>query len=227
MPAASAERRPGQDEPLRVLIVAERALVSEGIEASLGDRVAIVARASSPERAVGMALLDPPDVAVIDLGIWPLLGLDFVRALRELGVGIVGITTRTEVEFLPPAIEAGIGAYLLDDDDHLPLADAVDYVTKEAGCLVDKRLQPAFAAHMAGRLSRRRKLQIGDLSQRELDIVGLLTQGYEDDEIGVELGLSRRTVQDHMLRIRSALNARNRVEAAARASELGLGRRSR
>jgi DNA-binding NarL/FixJ family response regulator len=208
----------------RVLIVSERAFVRAAVETCLQDSAAIVGRADSAAAALRLAQATRPDVIAVDLAACPLAQRDLVVALRARGIHIVAISTCADIDIVVALLNAGVEVYLLDENNCSPLAEAIRATMDGSVPIVDKRLEATFAAYMLRRGRRPRKFDVSDFSDEDIRILSYLTEGYGNKEIGDHIGLTDRGVENRLERLYSALNVRNRTEAAARSAELGLHR---
>src|SRR5215218_9655782 len=181
-------------EPITVLLVDDHALVRQGVRAFLetqGD-ISVIAEAGSGEEAVRLAAEHAPDVALMDL-IMP--GMDGVEATRRLTAqsprtNVVMLTSYHDDEHVFPAIRAGALSYVLKEIGPEELADAVRKAA--AGEAV---LHPRVAARVVRELHGARRDEpnvFRELSDRELEVLKLVAEGLSNAEISNPCSSARR-----------------------------------
>ena len=208
--SADGERRPA---PIRLVIVDDHALLREGTIQLLKQSADfdIVGEASSGED--GLAVLErlQPDVALIDVHLPKMSGLELAReAARSCpGVRVLILSAYDDYAYVTEALEIGVGGYLLKTATAKELADAVRVVAD--GILVlDRRV--------ADRLTRRGRSASppgSGLTPREADILPLLARGQSNKQIATELQLGLRTVEGHVSGVLAKLGVASRAEAVA------------
>ena len=214
-------------EPITVLLVDDHALVRQGVRAFLqtqGD-ISVVAEAESGEEAVRLAAEHAPDVALMDL-IMP--GMDGVEATRRLvasspRTNVVMLTSYHDDEHIFPAIRAGALSYVLKEIGPDELADAVRKAASGEAVL-----HPRVAARVVRELHGARRAEpnvFHDLSERELEVLKLIAEGLHNSEIAGRLYVSEKTVKSHVSNILSKLHLADRTQAAVYAWRQGVVRR--
>jgi DNA-binding NarL/FixJ family response regulator len=170
----------------------------------------VVGPASDGRRAVALIADEKPDLALVDYRMPRLSGADLVRALCESSpdTRIVVYTADGDERLAREVLDAGAVALVLKE---APLADLVRAL--EAALNGSSYLDPALAKNP----SQGRKL-----TQRELDVLGLLAEGLQHEEIGRRLGISSETVRTHLRKASDRLGASTRTQAVATALRLGL-----
>lgn len=170
----------------------------------------VVGPAADGRRALALAAEERPELALVDFRMPRLGGLDLVRALREAApeTRVVVYTADADQALARDALEAGAAALVLKE---APLSDIVRALeTVLAG---RSYLDPA----LGGASERALKL-----TQRELDVLELLSEGLQHEEIGRRLGISSETVRTHLRKASDRLGAATRTQAVATALRLGL-----
>lgn len=188
--------------------------------------LALAGEAATGEEAVEACRGLHPDVVVLDLSLpGALQGLDVARALRAEGTAgrILVLTGRTDEEAVFEAIRVGADGYLEKTAGMRFIADALLRVA--AGERVFTPEQERIAVSQLGEMARRTR-QSSDiravLTQRELEILDLLSRGFTVKQVATRLGLSPRTVETHISKLYRKLGVRNRVQAVSKASAIGL-----
>lgn len=210
---------------IRVVVADDHPIIREGVTRALSQDQAIevVAQADNGREALELAERLSPDVMILDLRMPDLSGL---VVLDKLGssrpdVRVIVMTASEETGVLLEAIEAGAIGYLSKRSTGEEVRQAV--ITAHGGGSV---LNPTLTNHVLKELSssaRGERSSIRPLRGRELDVMCLVMQGMTDNEIGKELFISPRTVQNHLTRIREKTGKRRRSELTRWAVEHGIG----
>jgi len=176
----------------------------------LDDRVEVIGLAADGQEALALAERRAPDVALIDLAMPRLGGIETCAILRERLPKLeeLILTASEREEDLYAALRLGAAGYLLKD---MPPRELVDAVC-EAG-----RGEPRIAPAMAGRILDEMKDDdpLGSLTDREREVRALRADGLRNREIAERLVISEPTVKTHVRHVLEKLRFRNRAEAAA------------
>jgi NarL family two-component system response regulator LiaR len=212
-------------ERIRILIADDHALVRDGTRRILETErdMEVVGEAADGEEAVALAPTLKPDVAIIDIDMPKLNGIEATRQIKALcpETAILILTAYSDDQFVYSLLEAGAAGYLLKSIRSPELVDAVRAL--HAG---ESVLHPAIARKVLNRFvssseKARKREPSESLTQREMDILKLVTRGLSNKEIADELFLSMRTVQGHLGSIFSKLGVGSRTEAVVRALKEG------
>jgi NarL family two-component system response regulator LiaR len=210
-------------DPIRILIVDDHAVVREGLRSfiQIQSDMAVVGDAADGFEAVEKALALNPDVILLDIVMPRLDGVGTIKKLNEEGstARILVITSFAEDEQIFPAIKAGALGYLLKDSKPQELVQAIRDVSRG-----EPYLHPAVARKLMDELSREPDLPPTEepLTERELEVLSLIAQGYSNREIGEQLNLSERTVGKYASNILAKLHLANRTQAALYALRKGI-----
>jgi two-component system, NarL family, response regulator DevR len=205
--------------PLRLYVVESQRLFSKALcQVFALDPGVIVVGDSHAVDAEALIRLSP-DLIVLDLdgGVEVTSGLEVCRqAAPQARVCVLSM--RPHAELMQSCLAAGAKGYIVKDSTPAELVRAVKMIA-DGETYVDHRI--------AGVLLRRRSLATGrtdieELSMRETEIVRLIAQGLSNKEISARLGLSEKTVKNHISRIFSKLNIGARSQAAVHAIRIGL-----
>jgi DNA-binding NarL/FixJ family response regulator len=214
--------------PIRVVVVDDQALVRMGVRALLAVEAdtELVGEAADGRAGVELIRRTRPDVALMDIR---MPGLDGLAALREItadpalaGTRVVMLTTFGLDEYVFEALSAGASGFVLKDADPEELLRAVRVV---AGG--ESLLSPAVTSSVIARFARRgpggvAHPRIGDLTEREREVVGWVATGRSNDEIAASLVVSADTVRTHVSRAMVKLQARDRAQLVVFAIQSGL-----
>ncbi len=204
---------------LRVAIVEDHALTREGMKTALSAGFDVVGEA--PDGISGLSLIEAtrPDVAIIDLGLPGMDGIELTRRIRELvpETRVVIVTMVDVEEEVVAALAAGADAYSLKSAPAQALVDAVR-IAGEGGAYFDPRI-----AHVVlSRFAPRREALPGPLTPREREVLALISEGRGNTEIASELHIGLGTVKGHIRDILEKLSAADRTQAAVMALRRGL-----
>ncbi|GHG39399.1 MULTISPECIES: response regulator [Amycolatopsis] len=211
---------------VRVLVADDHSAVRFGLTTILGhaDGIEVVGEAADGAAAVRQARALRPDVTLMDVR---MPGTDGIAATRELvsaGLTQVLVLTTFDLdEYVHGALRAGAAGFLLKSVEAPRLIEAVKLVAAGDGVLapqVTRRLITAFAASAPDRSTLPPGL--GDLTDREREVLGCLGEGLSNAQIGARLYIGEATVKTHVSRVLAKLGLRSRVQAAILAQEAGL-----
>lgn len=203
----------------RVAIVEDHALTREGMKTALSSGFDVVGEA--PDGISGLSLIETmrPDVAIVDLGLPGIDGIELTRRIRELvpETHVVIVTMVDVEEEVVAALAAGADAYSLKSAPAKALIDAVR-IASEGGAYFDPRI-----AHVVlSRFAPRREVTPGPLTPREREVLSLISEGRGNSEIAAELHIGLGTVKGHIRDILEKLSAADRTQAAVMALRRGL-----
>ena len=202
---------------LRILIADDHGLVRRGARAVLCSRRRwrVVGEAANGREAVKKAIELKPDVAVVDISMPELDGVEVARQIREAvpDTKVLMLTMHESDQMVRRALEAGARGYLLKSDLTECLAKAVDAVSKGKRFLTPKVSEIV----LDGFLKPRSQQQHGKRARpattpRELEIVRLLAEGKTNKEIAALLGITVRTVETHRAKIMLKLGLHSLAE---------------
>ncbi|MHB8146809.1 MAG: response regulator, partial [Vulcanimicrobiaceae bacterium] len=203
-----------------VVIVEDHALTRAGMRTALEPHYHVVAEASDGIAGYEAMLREHPHVAVIDLGLPGIDGIELTRRIRaEIpGTHVVIVTMIDVEEEVIAALAAGADAYCLKSSDPSGIVDAVR-ITREGGAYFDPRI-----AHVVlSRFSQRTPTAANrsPLTPREHDVLQLIADGRANAEIAAELSIGLGTVKGHIRDILGKLSASDRTHAAVTALRKG------
>jgi len=215
-------------DAIRLLIVDDQRLMREGLRTllELEGGFEIVGEAANGQAAFDAYAELKPDVVLMDIR---MPGMDGVEATRRLcarwpEVRVIILTTFDDDANVFEGLRAGAVGYLLKDLSGQELANAVRTVYK-GGALIEPTVAKRVMAEFARLHPPARSIDDGllePLSERELEILKLISAGLSNREIGAKLGLSEGTVKNYVTNVLQKIGVRDRTQAALRGRELGL-----
>ncbi|WP_062294038.1 response regulator [Demequina phytophila] len=216
---------------IRVALVDDQAMVRVGLRMILEseDDIRVIAEATSGAEAAGIVSAHAPDVVLMDVR---MPGMDGLTATREVlaahpGTRIVILTTFDDDEYVYEALRAGASGFLLKSVDGDALVSAVRVVAGGEALLapeVTRRVIEQFArtAPAVPEDHTPSPEAVGDLSDREVEVLRLMARGLSNQEIAAELFVSSTTVKTHVSHILTKLGVRDRVQAVVEAYDSGI-----
>ncbi len=209
--------------PIRIILVDDHQILREGLRALLESEpdLRVVAEAGNGKDAIRLAERHVPDIVVMDLGLPDMSGLEAIREIRKLGIGVrtLVLSMHTEREFVLQAIDAGCDGYIPKSTAHVSLLQAIR--TVQAG---ESYLHPKVATVLMESLTNTATEadQFNQLSDRERDVLKLSAQGYISREIADRLLLSPKTVETYRQRGMEKLGLEHRSDLIRFALRAGI-----
>ncbi|GAA0926471.1 response regulator [Virgisporangium aurantiacum] len=214
---------------ISVLVVDDQDLVRLGLRALLEneDGFAVAGEAADGLAAVDLAVRTKPDVVLMDIRMPGIDGLEATRrivanpALAETRV--IVLTTFERDEYVFDALRLGASGFLLKDTPPARLIEAMQTVV-DGGALLAPSVTRTLIREFAGQQHRvvTPHPNLGQLTEREREVVGLVAQGMNNDEIARELVVSPATARTHVSRAMIKLGARDRAQLVVFAYQSGL-----
>ncbi len=208
-------------ESIRVLLADDHAVVRAGIRQFLehADDIVVIGEADDGEAAKTLIQRNQPDVAVLDIQMPKASGIEVTRWIRAnyRQVGVLILTAFDDDPYVLAVLQAGANGYVLKTASPMDIIQAVRDVHMGKSAL-DPEITQKVMAQIIG---HKQTPPVEQLTDRELEVLTLVGRGFTNKAIGVQLGISDRTVQGHLARIFTRLNASSRTEAVMRAVSLG------
>ncbi len=207
---------------IRVLLADDHVVVRAGIRQFMVQNpdIQVIAEAGNGQEACALIEQHKPDVVVLDIQMPLMSGIEVTRWIRarRLSIGILVLTAYDDEPYVQAVLQAGANGYVLKTAEPQEIVQGVRDVFQGKSVL-DAALAQRLIAKLSGKAEH---ALVEPLSQRELEILTLTGKGLTNKAIGVQLGISDRTVQNHLANIFDKLQAESRTEAVMRAVSLGL-----
>lgn len=209
---------------LRILLVEDHETVRQGLKLLI-DREAdlqVVDEASDGAQAIERGALDELDVVVMDLSMPGVSGVLATRKLKELrpDLPIVTLTRHADQTFMEELLRAGVSAYVLKQSPHAELLRAI-----RAASSGQRYIDPALTHHLAAPFAAQERKRTGrgapTLSDRETEVLRLVSQGHSNKEIAARLDLSNKTIEVHKANAMRKLGLTGRIELLQYALHIG------
>jgi NarL family two-component system response regulator LiaR len=211
-------------EQITVLVVDDHAIVRQGVRAFLEAQpdIGVVGEAESGEDAVRLAQALVPDVALMDLVLPGISGIEATRQIKQVSprTQVIVLTSYYEDDHVFPALRAGALSYTLKD---VRPAEMTEIVRKAARG--ESVLHPRVAARLIAEVRQAKRITppaFADLTERELEVLRLIAEGQTNADIAEHLIISEKTVKGHVSNILSKLHREDRTQAAVLAWQEGL-----
>jgi DNA-binding NarL/FixJ family response regulator len=211
-------------EAIRVVLADDHAVVRKGIREFLEGEpdITVVAEAVEGEQAVALVAEHLPDVAVLDIQMPRIGGVEATRRIKaeHPAVQVLILSAYDDDPYVFALLQAGASGYVLKTADSAELVQAVRAVYRG-----ESALDPVVTQRVVQQLATGRPLgtpnTVEALTEREIEVLRLVAQGLTNKAIGQALGISDRTVQGHLANIYGKLHVGSRTEAVTEALKQG------
>ncbi len=208
---------------IKVMIVDDHSLVREGLKAVFdqGKDIEVVGEAGSGEEAIDMVDSVKPDVILMDISMPGMNGIQATRLIREKNpeAKVVILTMLDQEGYVYEAIKAGATGYMLKSTSSDDLVNAIQTVHEGKALLHPDATAQLLKEFVT--LAENKAKDYG-LSNREMEVLQLLSEGNTNKEIAKALWISEQTVKTHVAHIFDKLGTSDRTETVARALRNGL-----
>lgn len=200
---------------IRLMLVDDHPVMRAGLAnlLSLQKTFEVVAQADDGESAIALWQKHRPDVCLLDVSMHGIDGIETMRRLRAVApeARVLILTSSEAPEDMAQSLKAGAAGYVTKNLRHEELVAAIHEV-HAGGRPIDPTMQDGAHTPRPGSL----------LTEREVEVLGLMRGGFTNTEIGRLIGTSTRTAKAHVAAIIEKLQAVDRTQAVARAYDLGL-----
>ncbi len=204
-------------EKIRIVIADDHAVVREGTRTFLEKEpdMTVVGEAGDGEEAVKLIQKYKPDVAILDIAMPKLSGIEVTRRIKEdqPSIAVLILTAYDNDEYVFALLEAGAAGYLLKDVPRGEIVDAVRAVHEGESVLHPSIARKVIQRAIVNPGKQAAEKDETELSEREKEIMMLIAKGFSNKEIADTLTISSRTVQGHINKIFHKLNVGSRTEA--------------
>jgi DNA-binding NarL/FixJ family response regulator len=209
---------------LRVLLVEDHETVRQGLKLLI-DREAdleVVAEANDGAQAIDREASSEPDVVVMDISMPGVSGVVATRKLKERrpDLPIVSLTRHADQTFLEELLRAGVTGYVLKQSPHAELLRAI-----RAAAAGQQYIDPAVTHHLAAPFASQQRKRTGraapTLTDRETEVLRLVSQGHSNKEIAARLDLSNKTIEVHKANAMRKLGLAGRIQLLQYALHVG------
>lgn len=209
--------------PIRVILVDDHAVVRVGIRDVLeraGD-ISVIGEAEDGETARRLIRENQPNVLVLDIRLPTTSGIEVARWTQAAypDVAVLIMSAYDDAPFLSAALQAGAKGYILKTASPEVIVQAIRDVN-EGKLAFDNAMIQKVTGFITGESDSSASLEV--LTEREVEVLALVGKGFTNKAIGMQLGISGRTVQGHLARIFKKLQVNSRTEAVMRAVAFGL-----
>jgi DNA-binding NarL/FixJ family response regulator len=215
----------GAAPPIRILLVDDEALVRTGFSMilSVEDDIEIVGEATDGAHAVELAMTLHPDIVLMDLQMTGMDGIDATRRIvASTDCRVIVLTTFDRDDYLFEALGAGASGFLLKNTLAEDLVSGIRLVAAGNALLAPEVTQRVIARFADTTQVDYRPDLLADLTERELEVLGLVARGLSNAEIASLLSVGDATVKTHVSRLLAKLHLRDRVQAVVLAFECGV-----
>ncbi|MDA9462393.1 MULTISPECIES: response regulator transcription factor [Enterococcus] len=207
---------------IKVLLVDDHEMVRLGVSSylSIQEDIEVIGEAEDGRQGYEKAMALRPDVILMDLVMEEMDGIESTKAILKdwPEAKIIIVTSFIDDEKVYPAIEAGATGYLLKTSTAHEIADAIRATQRG-----ERVLEPEVTSKMMEKMSRRNEpILHDDLTNRENEILMLISEGKSNQEIADELFITLKTVKTHVSNILAKLEVEDRTQAAIYAFKHGL-----
>lgn len=206
---------------IRVIIADDHRLIREGIKKLLNfnETVKIVGEASNGNEALELVKFLKPDILILDVNMPNKNGLQVLKEIKDNDeeVKVILLTINDDRQSLKQALNLGADGYILKDSNPNKIMEIINSIL-DGETYIDKRLVNLLVGiYRKGHKTEKNRFQ--ELTNREIEVLYYLSNGYTNNEIALELFITEKTVKNYVTSIYSKLNLSNRVKAALYAIE--------
>ena len=206
--------------PTRILLADDHALIRQGLKALLEKQgFQIVSEASDGQEALQAAQQTQPDVAIVDISMPILNGVDAARELKKSApkIKVILLTQHDEDQYVTESLRAGVRGYVLKSQAGSDLIHAIQEV-----CRGSVYLSPQISRAVVDAYLSKTFVPVDPLSGRERQVLQLVGEGKSTKDIAVHLGISVKTAESHRARLMKKLDIHETASLVRYAIRAGL-----
>lgn len=203
--------------PIKVIIADDHKMVREGIKNLLefDGKIKVIAEAGNGKDCLNLLKDEKnlPDVVLLDINMPEVNGLEVLKSIRKtkMNIKVIILTVHNEIEYLVNAVDMNIDGYILKDSESEVLKNAI-YSVCSGETYIQPELIPMLNSRMINRDMDKEKLK--SLTRREIEVLKAIAAGLLNKEIATNLGISERTVKNHISNIFKKIDVADRTQAA-------------
>lgn len=202
--------------PISVVIVDDHKMVREGIRQLLefDGKIKVIGEAGNGLECLNFLKNNNlPDVLLLDINMPEMNGLEVLQYIRKnkINVKVMILTVHNEIEYLLKAVDLDIDGYILKDSESEVLKNAI-FTVYNGENYIQPELIPMLNSRMINRDSDKEKIKT--LTKREIEVLKAIAAGLLNKEIATNLGISERTVKNHISNIFKKIDVADRTQAA-------------
>jgi len=201
---------------LNIIVAEDHALLREGLTSLLrgNEEINVVAEACNGEEAIKYAEQYSPDIILMDLNMPIVSGIDALKKILQINstIKIIAVTAHESEEYVRSTLEAGAKGYVLKDDTHKDLLQAIQAVSKGNIYLspgIREKIVQSYIQAPQGSADNSSSPDKPQLTKREKEITLLIANGLTNREIGIKLSISLKTVEKHRANLMKKLKLHN------------------
>lgn len=203
------------DNQIRIIISDDHALIREGLKQLLefdGD-ISVIEEAANGEECIEKVVRYNPDVLLLDINMPKKNGIEVLENIRDRGLNqkVIILTVHNEVEYMLKAMDLGVNGYILKDSCSSEIKQAIYSVIK-GEVFIQKELVPVLNSKLLKRDIDKEKIK--SLTNRELEILKLVSYGKSNKDLASDLNISERTVKNHLSSLFKKIDVEDRTQAA-------------
>ena len=210
---------------MKVLIADDDAQLVRALSVTLSARGYDVVTARDGREAIDAVITERPDLVLLDLGMPRLDGIGVLEGVRAWSqVPVLVLSGRTDSSDKVDALDAGASGFLLKNSDADTLVEAVRAAAGGHALLAPEVTRRVIESFSGRGPVRRTHDRLGELTEREREVLALIGEGLSNDEIGTRLVVSPATARTHVSRVMTKLGARDRAQLVVIAYQSGVVR---
>ena len=201
--------------PVKVIIADDHKMVREGIKQLIefSGNIEVIDEAGNGLECLEKLEKDLPDVLLLDINMPEMNGLEVLQYIRKnkFDVKVIVLTVHNEVEYLLKAVDMKVDGYILKDSETEILIKGI-FTVNQGEKYIQPELIPLLNSRMINRDVEKEKLK--SLTKREIEVLKDIAAGSLNKEIAINLGISERTVKNHISNIFKKIDVADRTQAA-------------
>ncbi len=208
---------------IKIVIADDHALLRQGIKRVLNfeEDLEVIGEAEDGQEALARTKMLQPDILLLDLNMPGMSGLEVARQLKaaQCPTKIIALTIHDGDNYVLELLKNGALGYLLKDVEPATLVRAIHIVNEGKPFIYPSIAERVFGSvHPEGDLAQKAREMLKDshserLTAREMDVLGCVAKGYSNVDIGKSLGVSEKTVKNHLTSIYHKLHVNDRTQA--------------